>query len=348
MIPLMITFIGSALIVLVALYVSSHVGARPNGNMLLGVSLPDQALNNQAVTDLVKKYRRAYSLYTLIFLSLLLPMPFLLGHFSLTMAYFFLWLFALTYLQLKTFNNYFSQMHALKAKNQWRVGNQQMISIDTEVSRLKDTFMASKQWFLLPLAILIVPLAGSIFAPQELLPQSAIAITTITGLILAALFFSVYLGIGKMRTKTYSEHTEINLHLNHIFKNQWSKCMIILAVLSSLFFVVALYLNHIEILAFVYLLLITLVAVLAHSRIQRERNRLLRGEKDDMDKDDDRYWIGGIFYNNPNDRNLFVEKRLGIGMTMNIGAVGGKLIAAGIVLLLLGSVGFTVWALLGS
>jgi len=35
-------------------------------------------------------------------------------------------------------------------------------------------------------------------------------------------------------------------------------------------------------------------------------------------------------------------------MTMNIGTVGGKLIAAGIVLLLLSSIGFTVWALLGS
>jgi len=348
MTTLMITFIGTALIVLIALYVSSQVGARPNGNVLLGVSLPDHALNDRAVTAIVQKYRKTYSLYTLIFLLLIIPMPFLLRYFPLVMAYYFLWLIALTVLKLRTFIKYFSQMHALKVENQWWVGSGRMISIDTEVSRLKDTFMVSKQWFLLPLAILIVPLAGSIFAPQELLPQSAVTITTITGLIIVILFLAAYLGIGKMRTKTYSEHTEINLYLNHIFKNQWSKCMIILSVLSSLFSVVSLYINRIEIAVFPYLLFLVFVIVLSHNKIQRERNRLLRGENEDMNKDDDRYWIGGVLYNNPNDRNLFVEKRLGIGMTMNIGILGGKLIIVGIVLLLFGTIGLTIWTVLGS
>ena len=36
-------------------------------------------------------------------------------------------------------------------------------------------------------------------------------------------------------------------------------------------------------------------------------------------RDDDRYWYGGVFYNNPDDRALFVPKRYGLGWTLNFG-----------------------------
>ncbi|GAA3294631.1 MULTISPECIES: DUF5808 domain-containing protein [Dactylosporangium] len=35
--------------------------------------------------------------------------------------------------------------------------------------------------------------------------------------------------------------------------------------------------------------------------------------------DDERYWYGGIIYANPDDPNLFVPKRLGLGWTLNFG-----------------------------
>lgn len=36
-----------------------------------------------------------------------------------------------------------------------------------------------------------------------------------------------------------------------------------------------------------------------------------------MDKDEDQYWKGGLFYFNKNDPSIFVEKRFGVGWTMN-------------------------------
>lgn len=41
--------------------------------------------------------------------------------------------------------------------------------------------------------------------------------------------------------------------------------------------------------------------------------------------DDDNNWILGIFYNNPNDPSLFVQKRFGVGWTINIGNTKGKI-----------------------
>jgi uncharacterized membrane protein len=261
------------------------------------------------------------------------------------MTYFSLWTIVFFYLNLKISENYFTRLYSLKIENQWQVGTQHIISIDTEVSRLKHTFMLPKKWFLLPLIILIVPIVNNVFEEQEGLLWAHI----VTGFIIWALFFFIYFGIGKMQTKTYSETTAINLHLNHVFKSQWSKCMIFLATLMSLFFVVVLYAPEIQNIAIIILsLAMIVIIVLPHNKIRAVRNRLLRIEDEDLDRNDDQYWISGVLYNNPNDRSVFVEKRLGIGMTMNIGTLGGKMIFAGVFLLVIYAIVSIVWVILGS
>ena len=52
-------------------------------------------------------------------------------------------------------------------------------------------------------------------------------------------------------------------------------------------------------------------------------------------RDDDRYWSGGIFYNNPDDPALFVPKRYGLGWTLNFGHPQSKLFLIGTLLLVL-------------
>ena len=42
--------------------------------------------------------------------------------------------------------------------------------------------------------------------------------------------------------------------------------------------------------------------------------------------DNDDNWLFGSIYNNPNDPSLFVQKRFGVGWTVNIGTTKGKLI----------------------
>lgn len=50
--------------------------------------------------------------------------------------------------------------------------------------------------------------------------------------------------------------------------------------------------------------------------------------------DDDRYWLGGFLYCNKNDPSLFVEKRFGMGYTLNFGNQK-SLIAIGILVILI-------------
>ena len=50
-------------------------------------------------------------------------------------------------------------------------------------------------------------------------------------------------------------------------------------------------------------------------------------------RDDDRYWYGGFFYNNPDDPAVFVPKRFGLGWTLNFGHPQAKLVLIGTLLL---------------
>lgn len=81
-----------------------------------------------------------------------------------------------------------------------------------------------------------------------------------------------------------------------------------------------------------------LVAVLVQF-LPTQRSRSKAGSSADRHlpgsvfRDDDRYWVGGFLYNNPDDPDLFVPKRYGLGWTMNIGQPRGKLMMIGMLLL---------------
>lgn len=53
------------------------------------------------------------------------------------------------------------------------------------------------------------------------------------------------------------------------------------------------------------------------------------GTGEAINADDDQYWKGGLFYFNPEDPSIFVEKRFGVGWTLNFARPLGYLILVG-------------------
>jgi uncharacterized membrane protein len=83
-------------------------------------------------------------------------------------------------------------------------------------------------------------------------------------------------------------------------------------------------------------LLVILVLVLFwHPQLSRTKTNTSadRGRSVTVFRDDDRYWYGGLFYNNPDDPALLVPKRYGLGWTVNFGNPQGKLLLIGTLLL---------------
>lgn len=55
-----------------------------------------------------------------------------------------------------------------------------------------------------------------------------------------------------------------------------------------------------------------------------------------IDRDDDRYWIGGMLYYNPDDPALLVEKRVGLGWDFNYAKPAAKFFAFVIITIVVG------------
>lgn len=82
------------------------------------------------------------------------------------------------------------------------------------------------------------------------------------------------------------------------------------------------------------LIAIVLVLVLPNPLFRtKARVRADRRRTSTIFRDDDRYWYGGILYNNPDDPDPFVPKRYGLGWTVNFGHPMGKLFLIAILLL---------------
>jgi len=330
-------FLIAPIVILIVVFAVCRTGLKPNGNILLGVTLPNDVLKHDDALNIVKKYKKTCNLYVLVFLILLIPVVFLAEYFSILHLYFIIWSVTLFYLTEKIFVKHFDKLYALKRKNQWWVGCKNIISIDTEVSRLKNTFMVPDKWFILPFAVSII--IAVIAAYSNNLGIDAI-IVSITGIIMVAIFYGVFFAIGKTKTKVYSTSTDVNITLNHVFKREWSRCMLIGAVASSIYMGVLLFLNPVTviIITYVFIAAIVIPGAIAFSRMRNARNKLMQYVDKDVYTDDDQYFRGLLYYNNPRDNSVFIEKRMGYGLNINIATLGGKIIFYGV-----GGLGIAIW-----
>ena len=167
--------------------------------------------------------------------------------------------------------------------------------------------------------------------------------------IMAGSFMSVGLIIlpiaiimDNIRNEVISEDSDVNMNYNRARKKAMADSMVQVTWINTAFIICAMALYLVIpaelitlILVGIYVLLV-MGAVILMARKNIMIDRRYRKETT-VAPDDDDNWILGQFYYNPDDRRLNVEKRMGIGGTINLAHPAGKVIAAVSILLLLGS-----------
>ena len=148
--------------------------------------------------------------------------------------------------------------------------------------------------------------------------------------LIALLFFFM----DRLRNRVISADSAVNANYNRARKKVMAKAMLELMILSTclpLAIGAAYTVNQgnlrlgefASIAGFIayFLLVILVIALLAYRMYQIDRKyqgQMFLGD------DDDAHWIWGMFYYNPKDSRNMVEKRVGIGSTMNLARPAGK------------------------
>ncbi len=339
-------------IILVSVYFASQ--ASPQPNIRIGISLPGDVLKSREIEDIVRQYRKALLVLVFIAAAASVPLFFLLSYVSIAILFLFTWMGVVFYAANRVFTKYHRKLLVLKQNNRWFGNNARIVTIDTEVSRLKDTMPISGKWFILPALLSLLPFLFAFLnknADVMLLSIGSLSVVT------TAVSIWLYKLVCSERTISISKDTAVNMAYNTARKSTLSRGWLFFALLESMVIAVVSFITWqygmAIVLTVIILMVLSLVGVLiifgAYQKVQTKQQRLKDTENNNTYIDDDSGWENGLmFYNNPYDERTMVEKRSGYGYTINMASKAGKAFMYGmfgfLALILVGVTGITMWA----
>ncbi|MGI2294986.1 DUF1648 domain-containing protein [Paenibacillus sp. GXUN7292] len=312
-----------------------------------GVTIPEEAQDDAEIIALKKQYVWLNGgLGALVTASLLVCSTMLTNETTwsvLLLAHLFGYIIVSFAIYLKQHN----AVKALKKRKQWLNPSVQRVVIDTSFRRRNLT--VSYFWFI-PHILLIIGTALTGVLGYEHFPEiiplkynlsgevinsavksySSVLWPVVTQSVLLIIFIFVHYTIGRSKQLIESSDPEGSLQRNILFRRRWSAFMMISSFLfTALFFFIQLRWllgwNGIEQtiapLAVTGFLIIGSIVLTVTTGQGGSRIKMANGAqgKSAPAADLDQYWKLGIIYFNPKDPALFVEKRFGVGMTMNFG-----------------------------
>ncbi|MBU3188966.1 DUF5808 domain-containing protein [Clostridium bowmanii] len=320
-----------------------------------GIRVPE----NERDSALLKKvYKNYIVLNTAVFAILIIIMYIFLNYYA-SIEYTVL---ILLYLLFTLIIYIFSNKKVLIIKKQ-------IVTIDTSFSKDKGTkTLVSPWWFLVP--VLIISITFYIgFKYYKLLPEIVPTHWDFAGeingnmmksskiiyampkfqIVIFIISFVSYKIIGWGKQQLNTSNPEQSKQKNKRFRYIWSGYMVFAATIMNLLF---LYANLIifQVAQFstklMIIMLIIIIGILVGvsialsiltgqggSRLKIKDNMTTHGKM--LDRNDDKYWRFGIFYINKEDPTIFIEKRFGVGWTVNLGRAVGILLGSGVVIAVL-------------
>lgn len=325
--------LGSAILVaLIAFYFENNTATKAKNGVLLGVTLPYSEIKNKNVLQIVEEYKKGNKIFALIGIIVFFPIV-LIKYLSLKMIYLFIWIFFMELLSYKLFDKYNKRLKILKIENKWFISQTRLLTIDTEVTRLKDKMPVSALWFIPSIIISLIPIAIVVINKNF---SFGLLISASTGFIGTVIFIIVYRVYCKKPTEIYSEDSKVNIAYNLIYKRMWTMGTVVAATVQSigmLFIFLPMTLNSNSTILLILSAIVPATIIFVgiyyiNNKVTEEQNRLINTSNNPIYVDNDEYWFRDI-YNNPNDRRYIVEPRVGYKMTYNLGTKKGRRIFYG-------------------
>lgn len=332
----------------------------PNQNVLLGVTLPAWALDEPEVKQAKTRFPRLCLKWGMILTLTFLPIPILLimlpNRIAVTAVYLMVWAvgFAM-YCINRPYRVVRRYLLDVKREKGWHCGPVREVTVDTRASLLKNR-SAMPAWLFLPAVILPAIL---FFTANEKL-KSAVIIAVVTSIGLKGLFFWCYQTAKRLKTKVWSENSEINVAVNGERQRIWTQFWVVTAYWDSVSCVVEWTLFGLPESGINWFMVVIILSgfaelaliVFSNASVRRVQKNLEAINRKPILADDDDYWkdswFAGAVYCNPDDHSTTVEKRLGIGTTMNLATPKGKAFCYGmlifVVVLIAGLSGFLLMA----
>ncbi|NFC33450.1 DUF1648 domain-containing protein [Clostridium botulinum] len=338
-------------------------------DIFLGVRIPEEESEKMEI----KNIYRSFVLWNII---ISLPVIFLLSfivykfnNIGLFVLFTFIYIFISFLIYIK-FNN---DVKKLKSNINWFKNKKQVIAVDTEFSSENaNKSLISPLCFLIPILIILITIFINIKAYPNL-PNKVATHWDFNGnvngyqnkstfliyqmplmeLFITSIFFLCYKIIGWSKKQISVVNPEESKTRNKLFRRILSIYMTFSAIAMTIFLsiinfqimkVIDINDKYMMYFSLIFTLSIIIATILLGVKVGQGGSNLKLNYKNDnknnlINKDDDDHWIlGNTIYYNKEDPSLFIEKRVGIGWTINAGRPLGLIIYISLILIIIVSI----------
>lgn len=335
-------------------------------NLSFGITIPEDQFNSEEVRKIRKGYLIEGSIISILILMVMIVYS--LGSSDEEIIYKMLApaLFAELGVFGIVFLNAYRKMKVLKENSEWKLITRDVVIVETSMQDGKHMF--SPLWFVLYVVIIALNIFFVMYyydVMPDQLPTNfgfdgvvthytqksigALLSMPLTEVFLGFIFIIMYYMIGRTKQQVDIAKPKVSAIQNKRFRYLWSGFIVFTGLMMILCFALmqvfmygpkpSLLIAGIIPLVMTFgmigaVIVMSVVIGQSGSRLSVKNNK--DQEPSVFIRDDDRFWKLGSFYFNKNDPSLFVEKRFGVGWTINCARPIAWLIFVGIILLTLG------------
>lgn len=308
-----------------------------------GVTIPSDMFNHSAIRQYRKQYAIQSGLIGIIFVIIIGLLAKAVTE-ETWVIFYTLGIFAYMIITFFVYYQFHKKMKELKVNENWKKVKKEVLAVDLSFYNRKLTY--SNGWFIIPFIITVASFIWTFLnfdRIPERLPMQYSLDGTVTNwadksigsvltfpliqLFMLGLFFYINIMIGRSKQQMDPANPKESIQQNIIFRRRWSLYMIISGTMMILLFVypqISFVYPINPLLSFIITFVVVGIMVIgavilsittgqggSRVKIAVDKN----GEV--MNRDDDEFWKLGVFYFNPNDPSIWVEKRFGSGWTTN-------------------------------
>ena len=311
---------------------------KPKNNLILSTTLPKEAWVDSRVLAIKKKFTKELTITCILLALLYLPALFM-EYISVIMTYIMLWLDAIIIVPCIPYCKAVQAMRALKKENWYHPELVKVQVADTSLSTVFEEKQNTYTFvnFLLPLLVSLIPLLYPLVIPvEDSLTALLIVVLCNSSTILAAYY--CYRVLRKKEDRVNSDVT-LTAVLTRIRRYYWGKCWMYCSWSAAgiSFCALLLYVSEWAFLIAmgIFIIFILVLVVGMELKIRKEQQRLNEEQPSEILMDEDDNWPYGIICYNKNDKSLFINSRIGMGVSTNFAHPVGKALDIFAVVLLL-------------
>lgn len=350
MIAVIILMVFTNIFTVGCVHVAYRLAGKYREHIILGVTLKEEQFRESDVQKVVADYNSVF-LKTMIggYITAILVMLPIKWYMSIWLIVYMLWLFGVIGVSQWLYTKYHKKLYALKKARGFICGKViNEITIDTKLSIAKGKMAISPGYFLLSIAIVLLPLLSEKFRTLLWEEKEITFIMYGTIMIVKAAYILMYYLFVRQRSVVYSQNSEVNIACNRVSKRGFSIIFLTACTLDSISYLTFLgdlanfrYISFVSVILFIVLQLgIVFGIVIGLFRIKEKRDEIKKQADTVCVVDEDEYWEKGYYYN-PKDNRLFIQDRdNGMHMSMNMAKKSAWVITG---ITILGTLAVVVW-----